>query len=237
VYQPIHVALCDADVGSAVPIGTYLSEHGLSVTSVSSIFRLDRLLAERGADIVILDGEMPGADPLSLTRRLSGRGNLGILVLSRCADCLAKICALEAGADDFLAKPAEPRELLARVKAILRRLTRAREVERDQIDKHGARFGDYRLDVTARRLVGLRGKDVALTDREFRLLRVFAEHPNRALSRDSLAELAYSRGWTPFDRSLDIRISRLRQKIEPDPARPQVIATVRGVGYRYEACV
>ena len=231
-FSTPHVALCQADT---TPIGGYLTDHGFQVTEVASCQRLDRLLAERGADLVILDADLPDADPLALTRKLSERNRAGILMLASGSDSLARICGLEAGADDCLAKPAELREVLARVKAILRRLAKVRDAEQARRDAIGVRLGGSRFDIANRRLTAGDGHDIGITDMEFSLLKTFAEHPNRALSRDELAEKSYGRQWSPFDRSLDIRISRLRRKIESDPARPEVIVTVRGIGYRYEA--
>jgi two-component system phosphate regulon response regulator OmpR len=233
--RSVQIAVCDADTMQGTAIAAYLAEHGFTVTSVASAYRLERLLADRGADLVILDADLTESDAFVLARRLSARSRLGLLMLAGGPDCLARICSLEAGADDCLAKPAEPREVLARVKAILRRLAKVDEAERQRRDADGVAFGDCRFDLAARRLTGASGSEIALTEMEIDLLRVFAEHPNRALTRDVLAELAYGRGWTPFDRSLDIRISRLRRKLEADAARPQVIVTVRGIGYRFEA--
>lgn len=236
-YRVLHIALCQSGLSAGVPIRNYLADHGFQVTSVSSSYQLDRLLAERGADLVILDDDLRDSDVLALARRLSERNRLGILMLASGRDCLDRICGLEAGADDCLTKPAEPREVLARVKAILRRLAKVRESERVQRQSEGILFGRCRFDLARRRLTSPLGGEVSLTGMEFNLLKTFAEHPNRALNRDELAGLAYGRPWSPLDRSLDIRISRLRRKIEADPARPQVLVTVRGIGYRYEARV
>ena len=233
MFAAQHVAVCQAE--PAAPLGSYLAEHGFEVTPVSNTYRLDRLLAERGADLVILDGDLPDADPIALTRRLAQRNRVGILMLASGSDCLARICGLEAGADDCLAKPAELREVLARVKAILRRLAKVRSAEDAKREANGVLLGDSRFDLINKRLTAPDGLPIGITDMEFALLKTFAEHPNRALSRDQLVELSYGRPWSPFDRSLDIRISRLRRKIERDPARPEVIVTVRGIGYRYEA--
>ena len=237
MYSPQHVVLCQADSISPSPIGGYLSDHGFQVSPVSTCHRLDRLLTERGADLVILDTDVTDDDPLALTRRLSERNRVGILLLASGPDCLSRICGLEAGADDCLAKPAELREVLARVKAILRRFAKVRSAEMEQRACNGVHFGDARFDIANRRLTARDGLDIGITDMEFGLLKTFAEHPNRVLNRDELAEMSYGRKWSPFDRSLDIRISRLRRKLERDPARPEVIVTVRGIGYRYEARV
>jgi len=235
MYRSHHVALCQPDGAAAEPIGGYLADHGFQVTPVASCYRLDRLLSERGADLVILDADLTDDDPLALTRRLSARNQVGILLLSSGPDCLSRICGLEAGADDCLAKPAELREVLARVKAILRRLAKVRIAQQEERATNGVWLGDAKFDMVNRRLTAGDGREIAITDMEFALLRTFAEHPNRALSRDELAQMSYGRAWSPLDRSLDIRVSRLRRKLERDPARPEVIVTVRGIGYRHEA--
>mgnify|MGYP000938069534 CR=1 FL=1 len=234
MYRPAHIVLFHGQELEATGIATYLSEHGFLVTLVSSEMRLDRALAERGADLVIADASQPGFDPLGLVTRLSRKDGLGILMLAR-GDCLDRICCLEAGADDCLPQPAEAREILARSKAVLRRLSKSRPGVGEAAVAEGIYFGSCRLDLINRKLRATTGGEIGITDMEFCLLKTFAEHPNRALNRDELAELAYGRTWSPFDRSLDIRISRLRRKIERDPARPEVILTVRGIGYRYEA--
>lgn len=235
MYSPHRVALCQAGGATAAPIEGYLTDHGFEVTPVSTCYRLDRLLSERGADLVILDTDLTDDDPLALTRRLSERNRVGILLLASGPDCLSRICGLEAGADDCLAKPAELREVLARVKAILRRLTKARMAEQAVHEREGVWLGDARFDIANRRLTGADGSQIGLTGMEFALLRTFAENPNRAMTRDELAGLSYGRAWSPLDRSLDIRISRLRRKLERDPARPEILVTVRGIGYRCEA--
>lgn len=235
MFEAAHVALLHADHGRAAPITSYLTDHGFCVSHVATSYRLDRLLGERGADLVILDDALPDADPLALARRLAARNRLGLLMLASGADCLQRICCLEAGADDCLAKPAEPREVLARVKSILRRLTKSRGLEREAFGTGVLPFGVCRYHAADGQLRAASGAPIALTSMERRLIGVFAEHPNRALTRDELVRLAHDRSWSPLDRSLDIRISRLRAKIERDPARPQVIVTVRGIGYRYEA--
>jgi two-component system, OmpR family, phosphate regulon response regulator OmpR len=235
MYNSRHVALCQPATATAAPIGGYLTDHGFEVTPVTTSYRLDRLLAERGADLVILDTDLADADPLALTRRLSERNRVGILLLASGPDCLARICGLEAGADDCLAKPAELREVLARVKAILRRLSKVRDAELQRRESDGVLLGDARFDIANRRLMASDGLQIGITDMEFALLKTFAENPNRALTRDELAAMSYGRPWSPLDRSLDIRISRLRRKLERDPARPEIIVTVRGIGYRYEA--
>jgi len=145
-----------------------------------------------------------------------------------------RIVGLEVGADDYITKPFEPRELLARIKSVLRRLENAAPAAAQSTPADGrVPFGGCNLDTDARRLFDRDGEEVTITSMEYDLLKAFADHPNKVLSRDQLLNLAHNRDWEPFDRSIDIRITRLRRKIEPDPAKPQIIKTVRGAGYIY----
>jgi two-component system phosphate regulon response regulator OmpR len=154
-------------------------------------------------------------------------------MLTAAGEVVDRIVGLEMGADDYIAKPVEMRELLARVRAVLRRMPggapQVGEVAAPAT--HKTRFGPCQLDLDAHKLYDAAGEEVAITSMEFDLLKAFAEHPNRVLSRDQLLDLAHNKDWEPFDRSIDIRIARLRRKIETDPAKPQVIKTVRGAGY------
>ncbi len=213
----------------------FLPLHGFTVTPVETGEELRRAVSDGCADLVIIDIELPGECGLAFARYIHEHTHAGIVTLTVAESAVDRIACLEAGADDCLVRPVDMRELVARMKAVLRRtkgsasgLSGARRPARPDV-----RFGDYILDLAAHKLLDRQGHEVALTAMEFRLLKTFAEHPNRALNRDELAEMAYDREWTPFDRSLDIRISRLRRKIERNPANPQVITTVRGVGYRY----
>lgn len=229
------ILLCDPDEASAALIGGYLAGHGCKVVAAGTAASLDRLIENESFDLVIVDMAIEGEDPLALARRLSDRPRLGIVVLTSSADPIERIVALEAGADDCLQRPFELRELLARLRAILRRLAKAEPAQAlPGFNGRALAFGACALDLEARTLRGPTGREMTLTEMEIALLRAFIEHPNQALNRDEIAELAYGRTWNPFDRSLDIRISRLRRKIERDPNRPEVILTVRGVGYRFE---
>jgi two-component system phosphate regulon response regulator OmpR len=236
VLRSSHILVCDPDPATASAIETYLNANGSKVTLAEDAEHLERLVSSDVADFVVLDFGVDGADPLALARRLSEHTRLGILMMTRSADPVERICSLEAGADDCLTKPLDLRELLARLKAIQRRMAKgaapitARSISGDLLS-----FGSCFLDLVSRTLRDPVGQVSQLTEMEIALLKIFIEHPNQALNRDEIAELAYGRTWTPFDRSLDIRISRLRRKIERDPARPETILTVRGIGYRYEA--
>ena len=214
---------------------SYLLAHGCKVAVAGCAESLDRMLASDAADLAVIDMSLEGEDPLALARRLSEEARLGILMLTSNPDPIERIIALEAGADDCLTRPFEQRELLARMKAVLRRLAKiAAPQPIAGFNGRAFAFGACALDLEARLLRDPTGREMALTEMEIALLRAFIEHPNQALNRDELAELAYGRTWNPFDRSLDIRISRLRRKIERDPNRPEVILTVRGIGYRFE---
>lgn len=179
--------------------------------------------------MAILDITMPGEDGLSLARFLRESTDTAIIMLTAADAVVDRIVGLESGADDYMSKPMDLRELLARVRAVLRRSRGRGEppaASQDEIP-----FGRCRLNVAQRKLIDAGGGEVKLTAMEFDLLKAFAEHPNRVLSRDQLLDLAHHRRWDPFDRSIDILISRIRRKIEPDPSKPSVIKTVHGIGY------
>ena len=193
------------------------------------------IVGNQPVDVVILDLRMPGEDGLSLARYLREHSDVAIIMLTGSAEIVDRVVGLEVGADDYVGKPVDLRELLARVKAVLRRTagtTKGAEKPDGQALQQ-VRFGPCNLDLQRHKLFDSEGAEVPITAMEFRLLKVFAEHRGRILNRDQLLELAHDRGWDPFDRSIDIRISRLRKKIEVDPSKPEVIKTVRGVGYIY----
>jgi two-component system phosphate regulon response regulator OmpR len=158
-------------------------------------------------------------------------------MLTAASEVVDRIVGLEVGADDYITKPFEPRELLARIKSVLRRMESAAASAADKSDGGDSQlpFGVCTLDLDARKLLDGGGEEITITSMEYDLLKAFAENPNKVLSRDQLLSLAHNRDWEPFDRSIDIRIARLRRKIEPDPAKPTVIKTVRGAGYIYVA--
>jgi len=196
---------------------------------------LRAMLNQRPAAAVILDIAMPGEDGLSIARDLRATTDIAIVMLTASGETVDRIVGLEMGADDYLAKPVDLRELLARLRAVLRRARPppGAEAGTSAASADMVVFGDCRLDLESHKLYDGNGEEVQITAMEFNLLKVFGEHPNRVLNRDQLLELAHHRSWDPFDRSIDIRISRLRKKIEKDPSKPQIIKTVRGIGYRY----
>ena len=222
-------------------IAEYLGKQGFGVRAAADGRELDAHLAAEFPDILILDVNMPGEDGFAIARRLRAKSAVPILMLTAADDIVDRVVGLEVGADDYLTKPFDLRELLARIRALLRRAVMpaaAISAAEAPITASTAadpgskvRFGRLLLDLDARRLVQSDGTEWALTTTEFNLLAAFAHHPNRVLSREQPLDLAQSRGDDVFDRSIDVRIARIRRKVELDPERPQAIKTVRGAGY------
>lgn len=201
----------------------FLADHGLTVLTAEDAGALGTLLAEANVDLIILDVMMPGEDGLSVLRRLQGPGRPGIIILSAMGDDLDRIAGLELGADDYLAKPCNPRELLARVRAVLRR----REGPVVASATQARRFGEWTLNLITRKLRHVGGREAPLTDAEFRVLTALLDRPQTVLSRDQLLDVARGEGVEIFDRAIDVTVSRLRRKLGPaDPIR-----TVRNEGY------
>jgi two-component system, OmpR family, response regulator len=213
----------------------YLGKRGFAVRAAASGRELDTCLATETADLLILDITMPDEDGLSIARRIRTHSVIPILMLTAVNDVVDRVVGLELGADDYVTKPFDVRELLARIRALLRRAEPVPAVPVAPLplpdQKNPVRFGKVILDMDSHCLLDGNGETLPLTSMEFDLLRAFTENPNKVLTRDRLLDLAHNRDWEPFDRSIDIRIARLRRKIEPDPAKPQVIKTIHGVGY------
>jgi two-component system phosphate regulon response regulator OmpR len=227
-----HIVIVDDETDVRETLEEYLALQGFLVTALDSGAGLRQLVEEDTPfDIAILDITMPGEDGLSLARFLRERSDVGIIMVTASGETVDRIVGLEMGADDYLPKPVDLRELLARIKAVLRRRAAGALASPDDGEHQVIAFGQCRLDLESHKLFDEDGKEVSLTAMEFDLLKAFAERPNRVLSRDQLLELAHNRGWEPFDRSIDIRIARIRRKVEHDPGKPQVIKTVRGAGY------
>jgi len=208
----------------------YLEKNGMRATSAADAVAMDTALGVGQFDLIVLDVMMPGEDGLSVCRRLRAQGGIAILMLTALGDETDRIVGLEVGADDYLPKPFNPRELLARIKAILRRSERS-EVAGGSFAGHRLAFDRWELDTDRRTLVDNDGAEVALTTAEFRLLTVFLERPRFVLSREQLLNLTSGRAAQVFDRTIDNQISRLRRKIEVNPAKPTLITTVWGGGY------
>jgi DNA-binding response OmpR family regulator len=230
--EPSHIIVVDDEPEICSMLADYLGHAGYAVSTAGDGSAMRRLLEERPADLVILDINMPGEDGLSLARYLRANVDVGIVMLTAAGEVVDRIVGLEMGADDYIAKPVDLRELLARVRAVLRRVPAGAPPGAEAAaPTHQIRFGPCRLDLDAHKLYDADGAEVPITSMEFDLLKAFADHPNHVLSRDQLLDLAHHKGWEPFDRSIDIRIARLRRKVEADPSKPQVIKTVRGAGY------
>ena len=227
----IHIAVVDDERDIRDTVAEYLEINGYRVSKADGGTALRRLMEQSELDLVILDITMPGEDGLSLARHLREKSSAGVIMLTARDAVVERVVGIEMGADDYVTKPFDLRELLARVKAVLRRVRRTTDPAVDA-DRR-VRFGDHLLDLDAHKLFDGAGAEVAITAMEFDLLRTFAERPNRVLSREQLLDLAHNRDSDPFDRSIDIRIARLRRKIEPDPKTPTVIKTVRGAGYLF----
>lgn len=228
-----HIVVVDDEPGIRETIEEYLELHDFQVTAVGGGEGLREVIDDQDVDLVLLDIRMPGEDGLSLARYLRQNTKVGIIMLTAAGEVVDRIVGLEMGADDYLAKPVDLRELLARIKAVLRRAARDEDAgsETESAPTQTVRFGEFTLNLESHKLFEASGREVPLTSMEFDLLKAFADHPNRVLTRDQLLNLAHNRDWEPFDRSIDIRIARIRRKIESDPAKPQVIKTVRGAGY------
>lgn len=208
----------------------YLSQQGFVVDCVENGEAMTAFLAENSVDLIILDLMLPGEHGLNLARKLKRDDDVPIIIVSAQGDDVDRIVGLEVGADDYIAKPFNPRELLARVRAVLRRSRRRMQPRDDGAEQ--LRFGPFSLDTSSHQLLR-DGSQVPLTSGEFDLLAILAEHPNKVLHRDRILDLLTGAERSPFDRSIDVRVTRLRSKIEPDPSNPVYIKTIWGKGYMF----
>jgi two-component system OmpR family response regulator len=232
--RPDHVLVVDDDAEIRTLLSEYLTQNGFRVSLARDGREMRSALETSRPDLVVLDVMLPGEDGLALCRDLRARSSLPIILLTARGEPLERIIGIEMGADDYLAKPFNPRELLARIKSILRR---ARALPSARSDAHRVRFAGWVLDLAARHLVGPDGVVVPLSGTEFRLLSVFIEHPNRVLDRNQLMDLTLGREATPFDRAIDVQVSRLRQRLREDAREPRILKTVRNGGYVLAAAV
>ncbi len=210
-----------------------LTDAGYQVWLLEDGSKVFNTISENDIDLAIVDLVLPDTDGLMLTRRIKEHSNIGVVILSGRGDTTEKIIGLEVGADDYLSKPFEPRELLARVRSVLRRI--GQETPEGAIEVTVFTFDGWRLDVTARTLTSPKGEPVELSSGEFNLLKAFVEHPNRVLSRDQLLDYTHANDTPAFDRSVDVRVGRVRKKIEIDPQNPKFIKTIRNGGYMFAA--
>ena len=225
---PIHIAVLDDEPDITQLLAGYLGAQGYRVTQVHSGAALMAEMAADAPALVLLDLGLPGEDGFTIARQLRERFHCGLVIVTGRGDAVDKIVGLEVGADDYVTKPFDLRELVARIKAVLRRIVPAAPAAAT-----GDRFtfAGWTLDKAARRLLDPQGAEVALTGGEFDLLGVLLQHPGRVLSRDFLLERTRGREAGPFDRTIDVQVERLRRKIEADPERPELIKSVRGAGY------
>src|ERR1700741_544884 len=234
--QSQHIIIVDDEAPAREMVGDYLKMHGFTVTLCEGGKSLRTAIEAGVPDLVVLDLNMPEEDGLSIIRDLKSRGNVPIIMLPATASPIDRVVGLELGADDYIAKPCELRELMARIRSVLRRSTPAKtaapeaaKAEKEQL----VRFGTKWLDLEAQALRDDEGNEHPLTASEFGLLKGFAPNPKRGLARERLLELANARDSEAFDRAVDLRIMRIRRKIEIDPPNPAVIRTVRGGGYLF----
>jgi len=237
--QSQHIMIVDDEAPAREMVGDYLKMHGFTVTLCDGGKSLRAAIDGSMPDLVVLDLNMPEEDGLSIIRDLKSRINVPVIMLTATASPIDRVVGLELGADDYVAKPCELRELMARIRSVLRRSTASKapaaadaggaKAARDQL----VRFGTKWLDLEAQALRDDEGNEHPLTASEFGLLKVFAANPKRVLSRERLLELANARDAEAFDRAVDLRIMRIRRKIEIDPAKPAVIRTIRGGGYLF----
>ena len=231
VNREATVLIVDDETGVREVLEEYLSGHGYTVLGAESAVAARAVAAKQHIDLAVVDIHMPGEDGLSLARHLRERfTGIAIIMLTSASAVVDRVVGLEMGADDYVSKPFDPRELLARVKSVLRRTADSSSAD---IGAERVRIGRCVLDLAAHRLVDESGAEVPMSPLEFDLLKALAEHPNRALSRESIMNMSQRRDWNPFDRSVDLRIMRLRKKIEPDPEHPRYIRTVRNEGYLF----
>ena len=217
-------------------LAEYLGTHGYEVAQVDRGAAMREAVEKSLPDVVLLDVNLPGEDGLTLARFLRERYDVGIIMVTGAADVADRVAGLEVGADDYVTKPFDLRELRARVKSVLRRMQAEAPAPAAAAPAASAlrvRVGVCTLDLASHQLFDAAGGELPLTSMEFDLLRAFVEHPNQVLNRDQLLTLTRNREWEPFDRSIDIRIARVRRKIEADPDHPQAIRTVRGSGYMF----
>ncbi|MEL6542720.1 MAG: response regulator transcription factor [Pseudomonadota bacterium] len=242
--KPTSILLVDDEATLREPLAEYLIGQGFDVTQADSATRARSFLAEvdadpasaKAPDIVLLDIMMPGEDGLSLCRHLVETRALPVIFLTAKTEAMDRILGLELGADDYVLKPFEPRELVARIRTVLRRVARGAQADTAKEDWHYV-FEDWRLDPLKRKLTDPEGVTVPISTAEFRLLRAFLDNPKKVMDRDLLLDMVQGRTAHLFDRAVDNQVSRLRRKVESDTRNPHFIQTVRGGGYRFGALV
>ena len=235
--EPTHIAVVDDEVDITQLLAGYLQAQGFRVTPLQSGAALMDTMRKDPPALVLLDLGLPGEDGFGIARQLREHWHCGLVIVSGRGDAVDKVVGLEVGADDYVTKPFDLRELLARIKAVLRRLAPPPAAAAATAGHSRLHFAGWLLDTGARRLSDAHGRAVVLTAGEFDLLCTFAQHPGRVLSRDFLLEATRGREAAPFDRTIDVQVGRLRKKLEPGAVEPQIIKSVRGAGYILVAAV
>lgn len=240
MVQKPHILIVDDDPQIGDLLSDYLTQHGYRISLAREGREMARVLKRGKVDLVVLDIMLPGTDGLSLCRELRATSEVPIIMLSAVGEEADRVVGLEVGADDYIAKPFSPRELLARIKALVRRTTGQLGEQRKarQVAKlPNIRFKDWTLDQNKRRLIAPDGVTIPLSGGEYELLVAFLENPQRTLNRDQLLDLTRGREALPYDRTIDVQVARLRKKVEKDPKNPEIIVTMRGGGYQFNADV
>jgi two-component system OmpR family response regulator len=242
--DPLHVLVVDDELRIRTMLRRYFVEEGFKVSDAGDGADMRAVLEREAIDLVLLDLMMPGEDGLSLTRYIRQRSEIPIIILTGKGDLIDRVAGLETGADDYITKPFELREILARIRTVMRRAGQrtapATTVSGSASGENASEvlvFEGWRLDLLRRELRRLNGELVPLTAGEFELLCVFVRHPNRVLNRDQVIDLVKGREWAAYERGVDTQVMRLRKKVETDPSNPSLIKTVRGAGYVFAAAV
>ncbi|HYC43595.1 MAG TPA: response regulator [Noviherbaspirillum sp.] len=227
---PSRILIVDDDREISTLLAEYLEKNGYRMSTAGDGKCMWKALDDHRIDLIVLDLNLPGEDGLTLCRNLRARSSIPVIMLTARGEPVDRILGLEMGADDYVPKPFEPRELFARIRSVLRR-TQAVPASSPAPETQILHFAGWTMDTTARHLINPQGVVVALSGAEYRLLKIFLDHANRVLSRDQLLNMTAGRDADPFDRSIDLQISRLRQKLGEDARSPQIIKTVRNEGY------
>jgi DNA-binding response OmpR family regulator len=234
----LHILAVDDDPAMRKLVAEYLGENDFRVTTVATGAEMAQAFAQHAIDLVVLDLRLVGEDGMQIARKRRAESAVPIIIVTGKQDEADRVMGLELGADDYVMKPFSPRELLARIRAVLRRYQTAREVLPPRDDKRRAyRFAGWELNLGSRRLTSPAGSRVEVTLGEFNLLQAFCAAPQRVLTREQLLDLSRLHGAEVYDRSIDVQVLRLRRKIEPNPSQPQYIRTERGVGYVFSVAV
>lgn len=234
-----HILVIEDDPFVQKAVRVYLEGEGYRVSTVDNGADMHKVMEKDHADLAIMDLKLPKDDGFELTRQLRDKYSLGIIILTSKDDTVDRVVGLEVGADDYVTKPWEERELLARIRSVMRRVKERTQVSTSALmgEQRIVVFSNWKLNLDSRELRDPEGKKVELTSGEFNLLNEFIEKAGRVLSRDHLLSAIYNREWEPFDRSIDVLVTRLRRKVEADSRHPEIIKTVRGTGYMFASAI